>query len=235
MSDKAGADPRRTVLIADDDPTILLLLEHVLEALGRTFEMADDGAQAWAAWERARHELVVLDIEMPGMNGLDVCRRIRAADPDRETFVLVVTGRTSAGDLAEVLDAGADDYVTKPTTGQRMLARMRIALQRMASDADRRRAEKELREARYLAGIGEALVTLQHEINNPLAGLMATAELLLLEHTERKLPTEDLTTIVAQAQRIADLVKRMGELRNPRSVPYEGDARMLDLEKGGGH
>ena len=50
-----------TVLIADDDPTILLLLEHVLEGMGRRFEMADDGVQAWAAWQRSRHELVVLE------------------------------------------------------------------------------------------------------------------------------------------------------------------------------
>ena len=213
-----------TVLIADDDPTILLLLEHVLEGMGRRFEMADDGVQAWAAWQRSRHELVVLDIEMPGMDGLEVCRRIREVDRDRETFILVVTGRDTAGDLDDVLNAGADDYVTKPTTGQRLLARMRIAQNRMAADA-------ELRRARYLAGIGEAMITLQHEINNPLTGLLGTAELALMEHKEKGLPTEDLNTIISQAQRISDLVKRMGELRNPQSISYAGTSRMVDLKE----
>jgi DNA-binding response OmpR family regulator len=220
-----------TVLIADDDPTILLLLEHVLEGMGRRFEMADDGVQAWDAWQRSRHELVVLDIEMPGMDGLEVCRRIREHDGDRKTFILVVTGRDTAADLDAVMSAGADDYVTKPTTGQRLLARMRIAQSRMAADAARRAAEEELRRARYLAGIGEALITLQHEINNPLTGLMGTAELLLMEHKEKGLPIEDLQTILDQAQRISTLVKKIGELRNPQTVSYSGSAKMLDLKE----
>ena len=218
-----------TVLIADDDPTILLLLEHVLEGMGRRFEMADDGAQAWSAWQRGRHELVVLDIEMPGLDGLEVCRRIRAEDPDRKTFILVVTGRDTGQDLDAVLSAGADDYVTKPTTGQQLLARMRIAQSRMAVDQARRDAEEALRQGRYHAGIGEATVGLQHEINNPLSGLLGTAELLLLDLTERGFPTEDVSTIIEQAQRIAALVKRMGALRDPTSVTYAPGQRMVDL------
>lgn len=219
-------------LIADDDPTIVLLLEHVLEGLGRSFDTADDGAQAWSAWEKARHELVVLDIEMPHMDGLEVCRRIRAADPDRRTFVLVLTGRDRPADLEATLDAGADDYVTKPVTGQRLVARLRIAQRRMAAEAARREAEEQLRRARYLAGIGEATVTLQHEINNPLTGLLGTAELMLLDARQRGLPTDDLQLIMEQAQRIAALVKRVADMRDAKSVAYSGDSRMLDIKEG---
>jgi DNA-binding response OmpR family regulator len=229
MSANRPSMPAR-VLVADDDPTIVLLLEHALEALGRSYETADDGAEAWSAWERHRHELVVLDIEMPKMDGLEVCRRIRAADGGRRTFVLVVTGRDKAADLEAVLDAGADDYVTKPVTGQRLLARLKIALRRMADDAARRKAEEDLKKASYLAGIGETCVALQHEINNPLTGLLATAELLLIEAKQRGHPTEEISVIIEQARRIVDLVKRMGDMRDPKSVPYAGQAKMLDLE-----
>jgi DNA-binding response OmpR family regulator len=226
----AGGAAASRVLVADDDPTIVLLLEHALEALGRSYDTADDGAEAWSAWEHTRHDLVILDIEMPKMDGLEVCRRIRAADESRKTFVLVVTGRDKAADLEAVLDAGADDYVTKPVTGQRLLARLRIALRRMADDAARRRAEEDLKKASYLAGIGETSVALQHEINNPLTGLLATAELLLLEARERGHPTEEITVIIEQARRIVDLVKRMGDMGDPKSVPYAGQAKMLDLK-----
>jgi len=205
-------------------------MEHVLQGLGRTYETADDGAQAWSAWERSRHPLVVLDIEMPNMDGLEVCRRIRAADADRHTFILVLTGRDRAADLESVLDAGADDYVTKPVTGQRLVARMRIAQRRMADEAARRETEEELRKARWLAGIGETTVTLQHEINNPLAGLLGTAELMLFEAKERGQPTGELAVIIEQARRIVALVKRMGEIRDPQSVPYAGKAKMIDLK-----
>lgn len=216
-------------LIVDDDPTIVLLVEHVLQALSHDYDTASDGDAAWAAWQKSRHKLIVLDLMMPGMDGLDVCRRIREVDPERNTYILVVTGRDKAADLESVLDAGADDYVTKPTTGQRLLARMKIAERRMENDRARRLAEEELRKARFLAGIGEATVGLQHEINNPLTGLLGTAELMLLDMEQAGQKTDDIRTIIEQGRRISTLVKRLGELRDPQSVHYAGGKRMIDL------
>jgi DNA-binding response OmpR family regulator len=217
------------VLIADDDPAMLLLAEHALEGLGRSFDVADNGDEAWSLWQRERHPLVLLDIMMPGLDGLEVCRRIRAADPERSTFVLVITGRDRAADLEEVLEAGADDYVGKPVTGQSLVARLRIAQRRMMDDAARRVAEEELRRARYMAGIGEATVTIQHEINNPLAALMAIAELMKMELEKNGHPTQDVKAILEEASRIGALVRRMGELRDAKAVQYVGDSKMLDL------
>jgi DNA-binding response OmpR family regulator len=229
MSDMAASVENPHVLIADDDPTIVLLIEHVLEGLGRTYDTADTGTAAWDAWQKTRHLLVVLDIEMPGMDGLEVCRRIRASDTKKETFILVVTGRDRAADLEAVLDAGANDYVTKPTSGQRLTARLRIAQRRMADDYARRAAEAEVSKTRWLAGIGEATVALQHEINNPLTSLLGTAELLLLEAQEKKQPTDEIRLIIEQGRRISGLVKRLGELRDPKSVEYARGDKMIDL------
>jgi DNA-binding response OmpR family regulator len=222
-----GADPR--ALLADDDPTTLLLMEHALEGLGRPFEAVPDGEAAWRAWDESRHSLVLLDIEMPRMDGLEVCRRIRAEDAGRETFVIIVTGRDRAADLESVLAAGADDYVSKPTTGQHLVARLRIALRRMDDDRARRAAEEELRRARWFAGIGEATVAIQHEINNPLAGLLATAELMKLETEQNGQPLGGIAIIIEEAKRISALVKRMGTMRDARSVEYLGSLRMIDL------
>ena len=231
MSAGVVRDVARRTLVVDDDPTIVLLVEHVLEGLGRAYDTADDGEKAWNAWERDHHELVVLDIEMPGLDGLEVCRRIREADTERRTFVLMLTGRDRAADLDAALDAGADDYVAKPVTGQRLTARLRIAQRRMASEAARRTAEEELRKARYLAGIGEMSLTIQHEINNPLTGILATAELLMMDARERGAPTEELRLIVEQSQRIGELVKRMTAIKEPRTVEYPGGSRMVDLKE----
>ena len=231
MSTGEGATPgpNSRALIADDDPTMLLLMEHVLEGLGLGFEAVSDGAAAWHAWEKSRHGLVVLDIEMPRIDGLEVCRRIREADPNREAFVVIVTGRDRSADLEAVLGAGADDYVTKPTTGQHLVARLRIAARRMADDRTRREVEEELRKSRWLAGIGETTVAIQHEINNPLAGLLATAELLKMEFEEKGQPTDELSVIIEEARRIGVLVKRMGALRDAKTVPYAGGSKMINL------
>jgi DNA-binding response OmpR family regulator len=217
-------------LIADDDPTIMLLLEHALEALGRSFDSAENGEDAWELWDKHRHAFCVLDIEMPGIDGLELCRRIRDNDPDRCTYILVVTGRDKLADLEQVLDAGADDYLNKPVTGQRLLTRMRIAERRMAVDEAHRNAEEQLRRARYLAGIGEATVGIKHEINNPLTGILGTAELLMLELKGKGLPVEDINTIISQARRISEVVKKLDALGDPLAVPYAGGKKMLALD-----
>ena len=224
-----AANPR--VLVADDDPTVLLLFEHALAGLGRSFDAAENGTDAWALWQRERHPLVLLDIMMPGLDGLEVCRRIRSADAERNTFIVVVTGRDRAADLEEVLDAGADDYVQKPVTGPTLVARVRIAQRRMADAAARRATEEDLRRSRWMAGIGEATVALQHEINNPLTALMTNAELMLMDQRDRGHPTADLEAILVEARRIAAVVKRVGELRNPKAVQYMGDVKMIDLRE----
>ena len=86
-----------------------------------------------------------------------------------------------------------------------------------------------MRQSRWLAGIVETNVALQHEINNPLTGLLGTAELMVIEAKEKGQPTEELNVIIEQARRIVTLVKRMGEMRDPKSVPYAGKSKMIDL------
>ena len=219
------------VLVADDDQTTRALLCAVLGELGHEAEEASDGRAAWARFQATKPPLVVLDIEMPELDGLEVCRRIRAADNKHETFILVLTGRDHPEDLAAVLDAGADDYVTKPTTVDHLRARIVIADRRSAQDAARRKAESELAVARWRAGIGEAAIALQHEINNPLAALLGHAELLLMEFQDRGEQNEQAQVVLDQARRIADVVKRIAKLRNPQSVEYIDGAKMLDLSK----
>ncbi len=219
-------------LIADDDPVIRALLGAVLDGLGYEADLAESGTAAWARFAERRPALVFLDIDMPGMSGLEVCRRIREADPQRESFVLVITGHDAPEDLTAVLDAGADDYLTKPVTPEHLRARLRIAERRIEQERARRAAEAELQKARWLAGVGETSIALQHEINNPLSALLGHAELLQMDYQDRGERNEHVDVIQAQARRIADVVRRLRELRNPQSVEYVGDARMLDLSTG---
>lgn len=216
-------------LVADDDATTCALLCAVLSELGHDADAVGDGAAAWQRYQDTKPSLVILDIEMPGFDGFEVCRRIREVDERRETFVLVLTGRDHPGDLARVLDAGADDYVTKPATPEHIRARLVIAERRIGQETARRKAEADLAIARWRAGIGETAIALQHEINNPLAALLGHAELLLMEFTDRGEKNEQALIILEQARRIGDVVKRIARLRNPQSVEYVEGARMIDL------
>ncbi len=218
------------ILIADDDETIRALVNAVAVSLGYEPVIATDGAAAWGLYETERFPLTVVDIEMPGMDGLQLCRKIRAADERHETFVVVLTGRSTHEDLGQVLEAGADDYMSKPTTPENLRARLVIAQRRMAQEAQRRAAEEALAKARWMAGIGETSIALQHEINNPLSALLGHAELLMLEEQDSAAdPNEHIRVIHEQARRIADVVKRLGKLRDPQTVEYVAGSRMLDL------
>jgi two-component system cell cycle response regulator len=110
-------------------------------------------------------------------------------------------------------------------------ARLNIAERRIALGRENRRMEEALRQARYLAGIGETAVALQHEINNPLAALLGNVQLL-----ERGMVPPDeqasvLAQLVTQGKRIADVVRRLREMTEVKSVDYAGGIRMLDLSK----
>lgn len=219
------------VLIADDDAVTRTLLCGVLVGLGHEPIVVQGGNEAWTRLEQEPVALLVLDIEMADLNGLDLCRRVRERDPQRGTFILVITGRDAPEDLTAVLDAGADDYITKPATAEHLRARLTIAERRIALDSARRIAEGELHRARWRAGIGETAIALQHEINNPLSALLGHAELLRMEFQDRGEQSEQLEIVLQQARRIADVVKRIAKLRNPKTVEYIQGATMLDLSE----
>ena len=216
------------VLIAEDSAPTRRMLEVTLQRRGYEVTAAADGQAAWEAFERERPELVILDWQMPILDGLEVCRRIRAAG--EETFVLMITSRDDEGDLANALEAGVDDYVMKPVTAEHFRARLRIAERRIALGAARRRAEEALVHARWLAGIGETALAVQHEINNPLAA--AIMHLALAAECECTPEVREHVELVSeQVRRIAAVVTRLRTLDEPRSVEYVDGARMLDLSK----
>ena len=115
------------ILIADDDPQILRALRVTLSAKGYEVVTAGDGKQAITATIDHRPDLVMLDLGMPGLDGVEVIEAIRGWSG---VPILVVSGRTGAGDKVDALDAGADDYVTKPFSIEELLARLRALTRR---------------------------------------------------------------------------------------------------------
>lgn len=217
------------ILLAEDSPVTRLMLAATLREAAHEVVTAENGADAWAAFEREPAPMVILDWLMPELDGLTVCRRIRESAAGRDTFILVVTGRDTADDVAEALAAGADDYVTKPVTPAFLRARLTIAERRIAQNLVRRLAEEALARAQWLAGIGQTSLALQHEINNPLTALLAEAELLASDGELAEAQRLQVRTISSQARRIGEVIRQLARLDDPRTVEYIRGARMLDL------
>jgi len=121
------------ILIADDDPQILRALKVTLRARGYEIITADDGAEALELAAAQHPDLVMLDLGMPGFDGLEVIQGLRGWT---QVPILVVSGRTDAADKVDALDAGADDYVTKPFAIDEILARIRALTRRVGSPDD---------------------------------------------------------------------------------------------------
>ncbi len=117
-----------SVLVVDDDVLIRRMLERTLTAEGYRVEGAADGGAALAAVERAVPDLVVLDVAMPGLDGLAVCRRLRRLG--LAVPVLLLTARDAVSDRVAGLDSGGDDYLVKPFASEELLARIRALLRR---------------------------------------------------------------------------------------------------------
>jgi len=217
------------IILADDSEVTRRMLSATLDRAGHEVIAVADGEAAWTAFELHRPPMVILDWQMPGLDGLDVCRRIRQAPNGLDVFVLMVTGRDATSHLTDALAAGVDDYLAKPTTPEHLAARVRIAEGRIAQTTARRRAEDALAKAQWLAGIGHTALALQHEINNPLMALLTHAQLLAEDPESTPGIRDQVATILAQARRIADVVRKLKELKDPQSVQYLGSAQMLDL------
>lgn len=122
----ASAETTR-VLVVEDEPDIAAQIAHRLSAEGWQVEVAGDGASGIAAARSFRPDVVVLDVMLPGIDGLEVCRQIQA---ERETPVLMLTARDDETDILIGLGVGADDYLTKPFSMRELLARLKALLRR---------------------------------------------------------------------------------------------------------
>jgi two-component system response regulator MprA len=116
------------ILVVDDDAPIRRMLDRTLSAEGYAVESAADGGAALAAVERSTPDLIVLDVGLPGVDGLSVSKRLRAKG--LAVPVLLLTARDAVADRVAGLDAGADDYLVKPFATEELLARVRALLRR---------------------------------------------------------------------------------------------------------
>jgi len=121
---------KRTILVVEDEKDIRDLVRFHLEQEGFTIREADTGEAALVQAAAIRPALIVLDLMLPGTDGLEVCRRLRASEPTMNTPIIMLTARAAEVDRVLGLEMGADDYVTKPFSPRELVARVRAVLRR---------------------------------------------------------------------------------------------------------
>jgi len=133
---------KKTILLVEDDPDIVELVQYNLERESYAVLAANDGETGLAEARQRRPDLILLDLMLPGIDGLEVCRRLKALEETRGISVIMLTAKGEEVDVVTGLELGADDYVTKPFSPRELTARMRAVLRRSKLDQEPEREQR---------------------------------------------------------------------------------------------
>jgi two-component system sensor histidine kinase/response regulator len=217
-----------TILIVDDQPINVQLLRRKLEREGLQVVPAYSGLEALELIGKAKPDLILLDVMMPDMDGIEVCRRLQAEAETRSIPVIFVTARTSKEGKIEGLSVGAVDYITKPIDLDETLARVQTQLRFLAVNRDMVSLQRRLVDARRAATIGAVTQGIAHNLNNLLGVVIGHLDLIKAYHEKPEQVLKNAAQIESAISRIVSIIKQLSLLVVRTHPPFtKGNLQQL--------
>jgi DNA-binding response OmpR family regulator len=211
------------ILIAEDNSTSRLILESILVKWNYEVISARDGNEAWEQLQETdAPRLMILDWMMPGKNGVELCRELRARDNFGSMYIILLTSRDDKNDIVEGLSAGADDYIAKPFDKDELRARIDVG-RRMVQLQDA------LIEREKLQVIFEMTGAICHELSQPMQAISGNSELLLMSIKENHPLYRNIKTIKEQIDRMANITRKLKQVTRYKTKDYI-NSKIIDID-----
>lgn len=216
-----------TVLIVEDDNELRELLHAEFELEGLTVLTATNGSEAVTTVRRLKPDLVLMDIMMPVMNGIEATKIIKNDEETRHIPVIMLTAADKKADIVEGLEAGAIDYITKPFFMPELKARLKATLQHKIMYDELKKIQDTLIRNERLQTMRELTEAVQDSVNGPLTVILGRIHLLRRKHGD--IAEGELVTLENAANKIRDVVNHLGIIECFYPAPYLADTEFVDL------
>jgi len=213
------------ILVVDDSENNRETLRSVLEYGDYEVLTASSGEEALDMAERDRPDLILMDVIMPGVDGITTCRRLTLGDATRNIPVVMITAKNEPEDLSKGLEAGAVDYVKKPFVVVELLARVKTILRL-------KEAQDKLVDQEKKIAIMELAGAAAHELNQPLTVINCQIKLLeeSLSHLQTK-PEREIAIINESVDRMTDIIRKIGTITRYKTKDYLLGDKIIDLDE----
>lgn len=206
--------PKPKILIVDDQPINIKLLQRKLERQSMDISVAYNGRECLQIAKRIKPDLILLDVMMPEMDGIETCRQLKA-DPGLETVpIIFITAKSSKEGKLEGLGAGAVDYITKPIDLDEMLARVHTQLRLQAMFRENMELQERLGDARRSAAVGAITQGITHNLNNLLGVVVGYLDLIKSTNDCSERTMRSIGLIDNSVNRMVNIIRQLGTIAN---------------------
>lgn len=213
------------ILIVEDEADTAYILSLLLKKNNFEIKIAKNGQEALEVIDDFMPLVVIADWNMPVMNGLELCERMKSSDKYKLIYFIILTARSTLQDRVKGLDVGADDFLLKPIENQELLARIRTGIRI-------HNLQNELRKIEHSKALIEMATTIGHKINNPLSSLVISLDNIKAELNNTELAkniSDDYKIIDESIKKIQVLAKDLTHLQQPELIQYSENKNMLNL------
>lgn len=223
MDDRKNS--KYTLLVTDDNPVNTRFLKILLEKEGFNILTANNGANCITLAKKEKPDLILLDIQMPGITGIDVCRILRQDPETKGVLIVFLTACTDKMILKEAFESGGTDYVTNPVQRIELLARLKSALNQKEL-IQKTLVEEKLRCVIEVAG------GICHELNQPVMSVLGYAELLLMDLPKDHEMHRNVEKIKEQTERLGQITKKLMGITTYQTKDYMGGiSQIIDIDR----